>query len=462
MLTSISTPKPHPAVTAPTAIGSSTRLTAAPPIQNSDANVSSTGLGGYIPIAPRSLAETGIPESEVEALVLKVLLHRGSLAGRKIADQIAMPFQPLTEMLRRMKAENLVVYKSTSQLHDFEYELTPQGVERARRWRERCTYIGATPVSLRDYTDSVAAQSPLKTRPSLEDVRLALAELVLSPEVIDQLGQAARGGKAMFLYGSPGNGKTSIAERICRAYGPHVWIPRAINIDGEIVRVFDPIVHEEAPVAEAVAQQRQIDTRWVRIKRPTIVVGGELMLENLELTPVASTGIAEAPVQLKANCGTMVIDDFGRQRISTRELLNRWIFPLERRIDFLNTPGGKKIHVPFEQFVVFATNLSPHELVDEAFLRRIPYKIELGDPTEADFRRLFEVVAGQLGMVHNSSAVDYLLARHYRGERPRQLRSCHPRDLLEQIRNLCEFWNLPFALTPDLFDAAAKNYFAGL
>lgn len=416
----------------------------------------------YLPISPRSMAETGVPETEIEALVLKVLLHRGALAGRKIADQIALPFQPLTEMLRRMKAENLVVYKSTSQLHDFEYDLTPQGFERAGRWRQRCTYIGAAPVSMRDYTDSVAAQAPLKTRPRLEDVRMALAELVIDPEVIDQLGQAARGGKAMFLYGAPGNGKTSIAERICRAYGPHIWIPRAINIDGEIVRVFDPLVHEEAPLPDSVTQQRPIDTRWVRIKRPTIVVGGELTMENLELTPVAATGIAEAPVQIKANCGTMVIDDFGRQRISSRDLLNRWIFPLERRVDFLNSPGGKKIQVPFEQFVVFATNLAPQDLVDEAFLRRIPYKIELGDPTEGTFRRLFEVVAGQLGIPHNATAVDHLLTRHYRGATLRPLRACHPRDLLVQIRNLCEFRNLPLGLTPDLVDAAARNYFAGL
>jgi hypothetical protein len=253
-----------------------------------------------------------------------------------------------------------------------------------------------------------------------------------------------------------------VAERICRAYGLYVWIPRAIDVDGEIVRVFDPIVHEEVPFTETSQGQRQLDMRWVRVKRPTIVVGGELSMDNLELTPIVATGVIEAPVQLKSNCGTLVIDDFGRQKASTRELLNRWIFPLERRIDFLNTPGGKKVQVPFDQFVVFATNLAPKELVDEAFLRRIPYKIELTDPSEAEFRRLFEVVAGQLGMPHSVAAIDYLIKNHYRGAAARCFRAWHPRDLLMQVRNLCEFRNLPLELTPPLIDSAVRNYFAGL
>lgn len=416
----------------------------------------------FLPWAPRSLSETGIPEHDIEALILKLLLHRGILSGRKVSEHLALPFAVLTELLRKMKAENLVVYKSSATLHDFEYELTPHGFERARRHRERCTYIGATPVSLNDYCSAIAAQSPLKTRPRLAEIQQALGDMVISPDIVDQIGQAVRGGRAMFLFGHAGNGKTSVSERVCRAYGPTIWIPRAINVDGEIVRVFDPILHEIQRLPEGHPHLKLHDARWVRIERPTIVVGGELSPENLELTPVLATGVVEAPVQLKANGGTLVIDDFGRQRISTRDLLNRWIFPLERRIDFLNTPGGKKVQVPFDQFVIFATNLAPKELVDEAFLRRIPYKIEMVNPTEAEFRQMFETMAAQMGIPCPAPMVDYLIDTHYRGANSRPFRSCHPRDLLLQIRNACDFRDQSPEVTEALLDTAVRNYFAAM
>ena len=219
---------------------------------------------------------------------------------------------------------------------------------------------------------------------------------MLSPRMLDRLGPAMNSGRGLFLFGAAGNGKTSIAERVTRAFGQEIWIPRAIGIDGEIMRVFDPVNHEELPLeaCEGLYDKRKIDRRWVRIRRPTLIVGGELTMSALEVTMNTSTGICESPLQLKSNCGTLVIDDFGRQRMRIEELLNRWIVPLERRYDFLNMPNGKKIQVPFDQLIIFSTNLEPRDLVDEAFLRRIPYKIEVLDPSLDDFKGLF-LLAGE-------------------------------------------------------------------
>ena len=238
--------------------------------------------------------------------------------------------------------------------------------------------------------------------------------------MLDRLGPAVNSGRGLFLFGPSGNGKTSIAERITAAFGREIWIPRAIGVDGEIVRLFDPVNHEEAPLPQGAGllDHRQIDKRWVRVRRPTIVAGGELSMSQLEVTINTSTGISEAPLQLKSNCGTLVIDDFGRQRMRIDELLNRWIVPLEKRQDFLSLPNGKKIMVPFDQLVVFSTNLEPRELVDEAFLRRIPYKIEVTDPSEEEFRRLFELLGDRLGVRYRREAVDYLIATHYKRVQP--------------------------------------------
>lgn len=279
--------------------------------------------------------------------------------------------------------------------------------------------------------------------------------------MLDRLGPAMNSGRGLFLYGSPGNGKTSIAERVTRAFGKYIWIPRAIGIDGEIIRLYDPVNHEEAPLSPGtgVWDKRKIDKRWVRIFRPTIVAGGELTMSSLEVTINTSTGISEAPLQLKSNCGTLVIDDFGRQRMSIDDLLNRWIVPLEKRYDFLNLPNGKKIQVPFDQLIIFSTNLEPRELVDEAFLRRIPYKIEVIDPTEEEFRDLFKMVGQQLGLEYRPEAIDYLIQTHYKAT-GRPLRFCQPRDLLLQIRNYCAYHDQPPKLTNEHFDLAVENYFA--
>lgn len=417
--------------------------------------------GEFVPIEPRSFAEAQLTDTEVEALAMKFLLARGEASGREVADQIKLPFVLVDELLRRLKQEQVVVHKGAAPMNDFVYQLTELGRERARRYSAHCTYYGSAPVSLKDYIASVQAQSLTRCHPQPEDLRRAFSDLLVSERILHRLGPAMNSGRGLFLYGAPGNGKSSIAERITRAFGPTIWIPRALGVDGEIIRLFDPVNHEEAPLAsgQGLWDGRKIDRRWVRIRRPTIIAGGELTMSALEVTLNTSTGICEAPLQLKSNCGALVIDDFGRQRISTHELLNRWIVPLEKRIDFLNLPNGKKIQTPFDQLIIFSTNLEPRELVDEAFLRRIPYKIEVPDPTEEEFRALFRRMAEQLGCPYREEAIDYLIAKHYRST-GRAFRCCHPRDLMLQIANYCAFTKQPLDMTPEYFDLAVENYFS--
>jgi hypothetical protein len=417
--------------------------------------------GEFVPVEPGTLASAGLSDSEVEGLVLKQLLARGDLTGRALAEQAKLPFVLIDELARKMKNDRLVVHRGSAPMNDYLYQLTDLGRERAQRLLAHCTYFGAAPVSLDDYVRSVRGQSLAKQRPTQADLERAFAGLMLSRRMMLRLGPAVNSGRGLFLYGSPGNGKTSIAERITRAFGATIWIPRALGIDGEIIRLFDPMNHQEVPLepGKGLWDGRNIDRRWVRIRRPTIVAGGELTMASLEVTVNTSTNICEAPLQLKSNCGTLVIDDFGRQRMSTAELLNRWIVPLETRYDFLNLPNGKKIQVPFDQLIVFSTNLEPRDLVDEAFLRRIPYKIEITDPSEEEFRDLFRRLAPALGFEFRPEAIDYLVAEHYR-KPGRAMRYCHPRDLLMQVKNFCAFQKSPPELTAEYLDMAVENYFA--
>lgn len=423
--------------------------------------VGARAVTDFIPIEPSSIAEAALTESEVQALALKYLLSRGDASGRDISDQVKLPFVLVDELLRQLKFEQLVVYKSSAPMNDYLYALTDMGRERARRLSEHCTYFGSAPVSLASYIDSVKAQSMEKQHPTEADLERAFSDLLINKRMLIRLGPAINSGRGLFLYGFPGNGKTSIAERVTRAFGQYVWIPRAIGVDGEIIRLFDPMNHDEAPIepTEGLLNQNKIDKRWVRIKRPTIVVGGELTMDNLEVTFNTSTGISEAPMQLKSNCGTLVIDDFGRQKMRTDELLNRWIVPLEKRFDYLNLSNGKKIQVPFDQLIIFSTNLEPKDLVDDAFLRRIPYKIEVQDPSEEEFRELFKIMCPIIGFEHKQEPIDYLIERYYH-QTGRPFRCCQPRDLLLQVRNYCLYAKKPLDLTNEYFDFATENYFA--
>ncbi len=415
----------------------------------------------FSPVEPASWEQAQLNEAEVEGLCLKYLLAAGSATGMEVADQVKLPFKLIEGLLHQMKNDQMVYYRGTAAMGDYQYQLTDMGRERARRYADHCTYFGSAPVSLSDYIESVGSQSLTNQHPTVEDLRRAFTDLLLNKRMLDRLGPAVNSGRGLFLYGAAGNGKTSIAERVTAAFGAYIWIPRAIIVDGEIIRVYDPVTHDEAPLerGEGLINDNKVDRRWVRIRRPTIVVGGELTMSALEVTTNNSTGICEAPLQIKSNCGILVIDDFGRQRMSTDELLNRWIVPLEKRYDFLNLPNGKKVQVPFDQLIIFSTNLQPKDLVDDAFLRRIPYKIDVIDPTEAEFRELFEMMAPRLGFQYNTEAVDYLIDKHYRPVN-RPFRCCQPRDLLLQIRNHCLYQNQPPEMTAENFDFAVANYFA--
>lgn len=418
--------------------------------------------GPFRPKEPDSIPGTGLTIEEVEKLILKFLLARGSGAGRKLAQQVCLPFGIIDPLLKNLKTEQLVVFKGSATMGDYEYALTELGRERARRYVEECTYFGAAPVCLKDYLESMARQSIAKQSCTVDDLKEAFSDLIISDTMLARLGPAINSGRGMFLFGEPGNGKTSIAERVTNCFGSTIWIPRALGIDGDIIRLFDPAVHElieEGQSSEGIFNLSGVDARWVHIHRPTVVVGGELTMAELEVKQNTTTKICEAPLQLKSNCGTLVIDDFGRQRMPVAELLNRWIVPLEKRYDFLNLPSGKKIQVPFDQIIIFSTNLEPRDLVDGAFLRRIPYKIQVPDPTPEQFHKLCEILAPKMGFQYNKEAVDYLIEKHYKPIN-RPMRACQPRDLLLQVRNYCVFHCQPKMMTPDAFDFACENYFS--
>jgi predicted ATPase with chaperone activity len=419
------------------------------------------GAEEFVPIEPVTIRDAGLTDSEVEALILKYLLSRGDCTGRDIAEQIKLPFVLMEPLLRQLKYDQLLVYRGAAPMNDYVYQLTDLGRERARRFMDHCTYFGSAPVALNDYITSVKRQSLEKQHPTEADLRRAFEDILISDRMLRRLGPAINSGRGMFLFGKAGNGKTTIAERVTKAFGQYIWIPRSIGIDGEILRLFDPVNHEECPLPPntGLLDQSRIDRRWVRIRRPTIVVGGELTMDNLEVTLNCSTGISESPLQLKSNCGTLVVDDFGRQKMSIDTLLNRWIVPLEKRFDYLNLPNGKKIQVPFDQLIIFSTNLEPRDLVDEAFLRRIPYKMEIIDPTEEEFRDLLKMMCERLGFNYEEGPVNYLIETHYK-KANRPFRCCQPRDLLQQVRNYCLFRKTPPKLSEDYFDLACENYFA--
>ncbi len=421
----------------------------------------STEKKDFLPNAPTSLREAGVSEAMMEELICKYLLAKGEASIRDISDQVAMPFNLVESTIVALKSEQVLGYVGQAAMNDYYCKLTELGRARARRYSDACTYFGAAPVSFKDYVDSVGAQTINDQNPTQADLKHAFSDLLIDPDMMIKLGPAVNSGKGMFLFGYPGNGKTSIAERITAAFGPYVWIPRAISVDRDIIRVFDSMNHEEAPLKQGsgLLTEHEVDKRWVRIKRPTIVVGGELTMEHLELQYSPDTGITEAPVQMKSNTGLLLIDDFGRQRMSVDELLNRWIVPLEKRYDFLNTSNGKKIQVPFDQLVVFSTNLEPKDLVDDAFLRRIPYKIEVPDPSLENFVKLFEIMCKIYKFEWRPQLIQNLLQKHYMPAN-RPLRNCHPRDLLLQVRNYCKYLKQPQELTEEALDFACENYFS--
>ena len=413
----------------------------------------------YFPLEPESLDETGVSPVLIETLICKYLLQVGSTTGRDIAKRLCLPFGILEQLLLSLRSRQVLVHQGQAQLNDFYYALTEQGVARAQSAMKACSYVGAVPVPLADYNISVEAQSIRAEPVRKEQLASAFRGISMEPDLLDQLGPAVNSGAGMFLYGAPGNGKTTVAKRITRCFGQHVWIPRTFTEDGQFVKLFDAACHE--PIeddADSLLKTAHYDQRWVKIRRPTVVVGGELTMDNLEIRHDPVTNVGEASIQLKSNCGCLLIDDFGRQRIDAAELLNRWIVPLENRVDYLTLATGKKIQVPFEQLIIFSTNLDPADLTDEAFLRRIPYKIEVKDPSVAEFGRMFEAACRAVSCRFHPEAVHYLLATHY-SPFNRPLRRCHARDLLTQIGDYCAYHGRQLELRPDYLDRVVKSYF---
>ena len=434
--------------------------------RSSSTGVLSTILSGesFWPSEPRSLHEAGLSAPFIETLILKTLLAIGSLSGRGLAERLALPFNLFDGLFADLRSRKLLSYNGSAPLGDYNYVLTEQGQTLARSYRDACSYVGHAPVPLSDYVLSVEAQATADVTIRPQDIAAAMADISVERDLFDLLGPAVNNGSGMFLYGSPGNGKSTLAERICRCFGQSIWIPRTIVEDGEIIKLFDPAYH--VPVRAggdpySQAKESSSDGRWVRVQRPTVVVGGELTMDALELRHDDRSGVSMASLQMKSNCGCLLIDDFGRQRMSPEELLNRWIIPLEARHDFLTLATGKKIEVPFEQLILFSTNLDPSALVDEAFLRRIPYKIEVTDPDEAEFKRLFEAAAEAIDCRYDEPAVEHLLERHYRSQ-GRPLRRCHARDLLAQLRSFCSYHDQPLALSPETIDRIASTYFTSV
>ena len=413
-----------------------------------------------------TLADTGLNLLSVADLVIKVLYFGGYMAGHQISDIVKLPYTGVLDgVMEFLKREKLVEVRGSGGLGEagFQYLISQKGSEKAREALDRSQYAGAAPVTLQQYIYSMHAQNREKLIVHEDDMKSLMQHLVVSEEQLARIGPAVNSGRSIFMYGPPGNGKTTVAETVGRlVLGDDMWIPYAFDVDGQVVRVFDNVNHELAEEEKVKLGTGVIsDPRWVRIRRPMIMTGGELTLQGLDLVYDSINKYYEAPFQVKANGGMFLIDDFGRQQVRPRDLLNRWIVPLEKGVDFLTLATGRKIEIPFFVLIVFSTNIDPRDLVDEAFLRRIRHKIEFIDPTYDQFREIFRRVCAAKGIAYDEQALAYLLKKWYI-EQNRALRSVHPRDLIAQLIDIATYLNKPPALTKDMLDRAAASYFVNL
>ena len=429
----------------------------------------------FIPPTITKLDDTGLSSLWLQDLTLKILYYQGNLSGFKVAEEIALPFAGVTDLiLEALKREKLVEVKSSSVglgEGSYQFAITGQGIARAREALERSQYAGPAPVPIEVYNEAIRRQGKHRITVTSRTMRQLLSQLVISTATFEQLGPALNSGTSIFMYGPPGNGKTSVA----RAFGSlilqqNMYIPYALYVDGQVIKLYDTVNHQRAPEDDSPAagtgslrggSSARRDPRWVHIRRPFIVVGGELTLEGLDLVYNDTHKFYEAPFQVKANGGILLIDDFGRQQVRPRDLLNRWIIPLENRIDFLTLHTGRKLDVPFDVLVVFSTNLPPRDLVDEAFLRRLRHKIEIGDPTYEEYREIFKRVAQAKGVQYSDQGLAYLLQEWYI-KRNRKLRASHPRDLCDQIIDISRYMSTEPAMSRELLQRAAGSYFVEL
>ncbi|MGL6096997.1 MAG: ATP-binding protein [Fimbriiglobus sp.] len=426
----------------------------------------------YQPRMPQAVEELGLGMSTLFELTLRTLFTRGQLTGGDLANDVCIPFtimNPVFQQMRKQMLIDIAGQKGNSGDASFLYDIKPpKGTAALQDALDKTSYIGPCPVPFSDYVESVLAQTVKKMVVTRRSIQRAFADLIISDEVYNEIGPAVNSASSIFFFGYPGNGKTSIAERITRLMGDTIYVPNAIEANGQIIKLYDPIQHtlakEDAGPDGNDGHEGVLkkggghDRRFIKIKRPTIVVGGELTMPMLDLKYNPVGKFYEAPLQMKANGGIFMIDDFGRQQLRPMDLLNRWIVPLEKKYDYLTTIAGTKIEVPFDEVLIFSTNLDPTQLADEAFLRRIKFKIEIRDPSEEQYRRIWELVCKGRRVEHDPSGIDYLIDKWYRPNN-RPFRMCQPRDLLDQMTSIAKYNMERVNFSPDLIDAACATYF---
>jgi len=425
------------------------------------------------PLSPQNFEETGLSLMQICDLILKQLYLQGGLLGLDLAKEARLPFNVVDEALRFLKDEKCLEVATGELIGrvSYKFHLTDLGRTRARDAFEQCKYLGPAPVTLEDYVNQCLKQSVVGLTCTATRLIDAFEGMIIRPNLMQELGPAVCSGRSIFIYGPPGNGKTMIAKGLgnfLNKGGGEIYVPYAIQTENSIVTVFDPTLHEvtdneddletnDADETYRLLNENTVDRRWRRIRRPVVITGGELTLDMLDLRYNSTANFYQAPLHIKANGGVFLIDDFGRQIVSPRDLLNRWILPLEERNDFLTLATGKKFSVPFEQMIIFSTNLDPRELVDEAFLRRIRHKIHIGPPSRELFTEIFELACRQRDIAFSQAAVDYLYRTYYDSGKPP--RSSDPRDLLEICQSICRFDEQDVVLTEDLMSEAAQRFF---